>query len=218
MEDYKYHYDIKDFFKILASKDSIDTNDSKQLNDSDLCRICYDESLKEPLICPCKCSGSIKWVHESCLKKWIDLSNKTQCPQCKYQYKKICKYRYELLKYFDNNITIKITTALFCILFIILFTIISIRYTEINTDMSMFDYLNNIYKGIKIFSLLSIISLYMIHVGNLINIVNIIDELNLEVGNNIIELSLSIFKVYCKITKILINKILDKREKFVNFI
>jgi RING-variant domain len=38
------------------------------------CRIClndisFDEN--SPLISPCKCSGSVKYIHLECLKKWI---------------------------------------------------------------------------------------------------------------------------------------------------
>jgi RING-variant domain len=33
-----------------------------------ICRICFEG--EEDLISPCSCSGSIKWVHRSCLDKW----------------------------------------------------------------------------------------------------------------------------------------------------
>ena len=33
------------------------------------CRICFEtESDINPLIYPCKCSGSMKYIHEACLK------------------------------------------------------------------------------------------------------------------------------------------------------
>lgn len=37
------------------------------------CRICLSETACEadPLICPCKCSGTMKYVHLNCLKEWI---------------------------------------------------------------------------------------------------------------------------------------------------
>jgi hypothetical protein len=42
------------------------------------CRFCLygvqtdddDPSIKEELIAPCDCSGSSKWIHRSCLRKW----------------------------------------------------------------------------------------------------------------------------------------------------
>ncbi len=34
--------------------------------------VCEDdgEIMTEKLIAPCKCTGSAKWIHESCLRKW----------------------------------------------------------------------------------------------------------------------------------------------------
>ena len=46
-------------------------NKDQQKDIEKICRICYDSDSKEDLYCPCKCSGSIKWVHNSCLNKWI---------------------------------------------------------------------------------------------------------------------------------------------------
>ena len=46
------------------------------------CRICFDTT-DEPLIEPCKCSGSMRWVHNSCLQKWINIKKNTKCPVCK---------------------------------------------------------------------------------------------------------------------------------------
>lgn len=40
---------------------------------SKICRICYleEETENNPLIIPCSCSGSMKYIHYECLKKWI---------------------------------------------------------------------------------------------------------------------------------------------------
>ena len=42
-----------------------------------LCRICYldDDTDKNPLIQPCQCSGSMKYIHLNCLKQWIGTRN-----------------------------------------------------------------------------------------------------------------------------------------------
>ena len=39
-----------------------------------ICRICYSEETdqNDPLIQPCSCSGSLKYIHLSCLKKWLN--------------------------------------------------------------------------------------------------------------------------------------------------
>jgi hypothetical protein len=40
---------------------------------NEVCRICYDSGETEnPLIAPCKCSGSMQYVHLQCLRKWMD--------------------------------------------------------------------------------------------------------------------------------------------------
>lgn len=57
-----------------------------------LCRICYEESSQaKPLISPCKCIGSMKHVHEECLKTWIIARNvevvKSNCELCKTPFK-----------------------------------------------------------------------------------------------------------------------------------
>ena len=64
-----------------------DTNSKgkeKSVDDVDTCRICRGESSKEePLFYPCKCSGSIKFVHQSCLMEWLSHSQKKHCELCK---------------------------------------------------------------------------------------------------------------------------------------
>jgi E3 ubiquitin-protein ligase DOA10 len=49
------------------------------------CRICFEKT-KEPLINPCKCSGSMKWVHKSCLDKWLHFKKSNICPVCKSEF------------------------------------------------------------------------------------------------------------------------------------
>ena len=47
----------------------------------DECRICQSSG-EEVLISPCKCAGSTKWVHESCLVKWFQVSQTSSCELC----------------------------------------------------------------------------------------------------------------------------------------
>ncbi len=37
------------------------------------CRICLGEGGEpgNPLVCPCKCSGTMKYIHIKCLQKWL---------------------------------------------------------------------------------------------------------------------------------------------------
>lgn len=56
-----------------------------------ICRFCYEESndIKD-FITPCKCSGSVKYVHRSCLDIWRSLNpdgeNFNRCNVCKFNY------------------------------------------------------------------------------------------------------------------------------------
>ncbi|EWC46351.1 hypothetical protein DRE_04522 [Drechslerella stenobrocha 248] len=52
------------------------------------CRICRSESTaEEPLYHPCKCSGSIKYVHQECLMEWLQHSQKKHCELCKTSFR-----------------------------------------------------------------------------------------------------------------------------------
>lgn len=59
---------------------------SSQIHDAApaICRICRGEGTSaEPLFYPCKCSGSIKYVHQECLMEWLSHSQKKYCELCK---------------------------------------------------------------------------------------------------------------------------------------
>ena len=50
--------------------------ENKEPKNNKLCRICYgdEESPDNPLVQPCICSGSMKYIHLNCLKTWISTS------------------------------------------------------------------------------------------------------------------------------------------------
>ena len=55
------------------------------------CYICYEEGeVGNPLINPCQCAGSVKYVHLNCLQRWIQPEGSsavnTHCPVCKVRY------------------------------------------------------------------------------------------------------------------------------------
>ncbi len=53
----------------------------------DICRICHCESAPDtPLITPCNCSGSLKYVHQKCLQQWIKSSQTRSCEVCRYSF------------------------------------------------------------------------------------------------------------------------------------
>jgi len=59
---------------------------------SGACRICYEHELEgNELLHPCKCSGSVRYIHEECLKAWLvsrDYSlDKGECELCHTRFK-----------------------------------------------------------------------------------------------------------------------------------
>ncbi|XP_053602613.1 E3 ubiquitin-protein ligase MARCHF4-like [Plodia interpunctella] len=53
----------------------------------DICRICHCESeTHNPLLAPCYCSGSLKYVHQSCLQQWLTASETRSCELCKFNF------------------------------------------------------------------------------------------------------------------------------------
>ena len=55
----------------------LETQDAEMDDDSQSCRICFMEAEDgNPLLSICKCSGSMKYIHQNCLRGWID-SRKT---------------------------------------------------------------------------------------------------------------------------------------------
>ena len=53
-------------------------------NETHNCRICYQREINknDPLICPCKCYGSMKFVHLSCLKNNINIKIHKKHEKC----------------------------------------------------------------------------------------------------------------------------------------
>ncbi|XP_072565751.1 E3 ubiquitin-protein ligase MARCHF8 isoform X4 [Paramormyrops kingsleyae] len=53
----------------------------------DICRICHcDGDEDSPLISPCLCTGSLRFVHQACLQQWIKSSDTRCCELCKYHF------------------------------------------------------------------------------------------------------------------------------------
>ncbi|KAM5321514.1 E3 ubiquitin-protein ligase MARCHF8 isoform 2-T6 [Glossophaga mutica] len=53
----------------------------------DACRICHCEGDDaSPLITPCHCTGSLHFVHQTCLQQWIKSSDTRCCELCKYEF------------------------------------------------------------------------------------------------------------------------------------
>ncbi|KAM0687564.1 hypothetical protein COBT_001192 [Conglomerata obtusa] len=83
-----------------------------------ICKFCHN-TLSEEETCyrPCKCTGSLKYIHEDCLKEWVQRSNNKKCELCNHIYKYKPVYR--------KKLTFKMSTkkAFFIFLKFILLTI-----------------------------------------------------------------------------------------------
>ena len=110
--------EIKEKNEIKPTTEIKEENEIKEDEPEKICRICYDLSSPEELFNPCHCDGSIKYVHQSCLEKWIKISKNEVCQQCKHKYKFETKYKYKFHKYIDNKYTPKILTVLLIILLV----------------------------------------------------------------------------------------------------
>ena len=76
---------ILDIKKKLERLNSFSTKKDKDKDKKKLCRICYmseTNSVSDPLIKPCKCSGSMKYIHLKCLIHW--LKTKIQVDKSEY--------------------------------------------------------------------------------------------------------------------------------------
>ncbi|KAJ3594102.1 hypothetical protein NHX12_006434, partial [Muraenolepis orangiensis] len=65
--------DIIDPERLRKIQESLLLEDSDD-DEGDRCRICQmgeDDSSSNPLIQPCHCSGSLQFVHQECIKKWL---------------------------------------------------------------------------------------------------------------------------------------------------
>ncbi|KAL8803809.1 MAG: hypothetical protein Q9182_002941 [Xanthomendoza sp. 2 TL-2023] len=78
----------------------------KSLDEADTCRICRSEAtVNEPLKYPCKCTGSIKFVHQHCLVEWLSHSQKKHC--------ELCKTPFRFTKLYDPNMPATVPTLVF---------------------------------------------------------------------------------------------------------
>lgn len=55
--------------------------------DEDICRICLDNKDKEDLVRVCRCKGSAKYAHKSCILRWFHFSCRYECELCQYKMK-----------------------------------------------------------------------------------------------------------------------------------
>jgi hypothetical protein len=68
-------------------KISLSSTNSKTSDYPDICRICHCEGTNdEPLISPCLCLGTMQYLHQSCLQRWIKSAGVKSCELCKFEF------------------------------------------------------------------------------------------------------------------------------------
>lgn len=68
----------------------------QEADEQDTCRICSAPAEQDqPLFHPCKCSGTIRYIHQDCLTTWLAHSRKKTCD--------VCKHPYAFTKVYDPN-------------------------------------------------------------------------------------------------------------------
>ena len=197
------------------SKSSIeDMNDKNKKR----CRICYEEEESiSPLIFPCKCNGSIKWVHEKCIQEWIEISNRKICPQCQYQYKieKVCNYPKLSFLCKERNIRF---LSLFTMLFLILLISILKYYFIGMKDNSKIRFLLDGLKGLTILSLVIVPIMYYKKWIDINSIYTEMYSTTAFMGSSVGDISGFIFLVINQIMKNVLTKYITFKEKIQNCI
>lgn len=70
-----------------SRKSSLSSSSSKSSEYRDICRICHCEGTDdEPLISPCLCLGTMQYLHQACLQRWIKSSGVKSCELCKFDF------------------------------------------------------------------------------------------------------------------------------------
>ncbi|CEG74286.1 Putative ER-localized ubiquitin ligase Doa10 [Rhizopus microsporus] len=65
--------------------------------EEEICRVCRSGGTEDqPLFYPCKCSGSIRYVHQDCLLEWLKHSRKERCELCEHPFTFTPVYRQDM--------------------------------------------------------------------------------------------------------------------------
>lgn len=101
-----------------------------QNSNTEVCRLCFepeDDSDSGLFLNPCKCRGSMKWIHKGCLLESIDILESDICTICKYQYRTTQTQNsklFKLLSEHKNKLSISLTyTILISIILVLRFIV-----------------------------------------------------------------------------------------------
>lgn len=109
--------------------------------DDRTCRICLEpqEDPSNPLISPCKCSGSCKFVHRDCLRRWReDALTESSFYQCE-----ICKFKYQYNRLWWGNLLGSVWVVGLVFILVVAATLVGVGYvTNFLITGTKFDFLD----------------------------------------------------------------------------
>ncbi|XP_059150523.1 uncharacterized protein LOC131937256 [Physella acuta] len=82
-------------------------------SEEECCRICQDDGTYEKLVSPCYCSGTVGFVHMSCLETWLGLNGRTACELCSYPFP-VVKIHPTIWQYFRRPLVNMDFASLLC--------------------------------------------------------------------------------------------------------
>lgn len=110
-----------------SSRSNSESSEDKSSKSEDVpipktCRICLCDDISQgnPLISPCKCKGTMKYVHLKCLEEWRRVSGRNtsfyRCDQCHFNYR---MSRISLYNILTHEIVISAVTILIFLILVI---------------------------------------------------------------------------------------------------
>jgi len=212
----------------LKRESSESNSQNETLSSEKICRICYDDQKEEKLISPCKCSGSVQWVHHSCLQKWIDISHKNECSSCKYTYQYQKKYKRDFYKHLDYSYVPKVITIFFILITTIMTGLISkllMKLLKFNNKIKIGFNLKYLFFSLKYFSLLFFVSLPIFHYLKIINIrevynnyISLYERNNTVYGQGVSDISIFIYLTIYKFFEKNINKLTESEKVIMSYV
>ncbi|KAH9524674.1 hypothetical protein Btru_027512 [Bulinus truncatus] len=91
----------------------VKTSDSGIHTEADCCRICQEDGTYEKLISPCYCSGTVGYMHLSCLETWLGLNGRTACELCLFPFP-VVKIRPTIWQFFSRPLANMDFASLLC--------------------------------------------------------------------------------------------------------
>jgi len=186
--------------------------DNNQDNEELICRLCFEPEERDSsddliFLNPCKCIGSMKWIHKKCLLESIEVLNSDICTVCKYQYKQCDLKSSKLTSFLLENKT-KISPVISCILLLSL------------TSFSRFVFLKNKRIPHKTLTSIKLVSLFIMSIHMIICIFKVIKEyiqtqiIVVDIGSFSLIGEGYVFNAY-DIMKYYTDIILDKINKYM---